>query len=253
MKTLRFAAILSFVTVFTALSHAQNAAHFVRSGDEALKALDAKSALRSYREAEQRAPNDAAVLCRLSKLFLDFTVMNSGDKLNTSYHKPAFDYAIRAVQWNGNSAEALSCVANCYLTKGRYAAARERFELYRKAFSATHQALKHDPSNADAKLAAARCHRMYASEHWAVRAAMRVWLNWHPDASLEKAEVLAREVLVNDPAKIRALHELAQIVLARDKTEDGKNILRQIGSIRPQEPIDRFLQLDADRMLAKNR
>ncbi len=249
---IRIGLFLCIIALFAELSRAQDASHFLKIGDAAMKALDAKTALHAYRDAEQADASNVDALCRLSELFLDFTVMNSTDKLSISYFKPAFDYATRAVKCDRESAPAQACMARCFLLKTQFESGREqRFDLYRKAFGSAEKAVKRDPANPRATLALAECNRRYCSEHWALRTAMKVWLNWYPDASLSKAEALVRGVLSKDSANIRALYELAQILRVSDKSDNSDETLHRIQNATPREPMEVYLKAEAAALLKK--
>lgn len=191
-------------------------AALLRTGDAEDGRLETAAAIASFSEAEKLAPEDPAVLLRLSKEYSDLMSEKSGDAAKQLGEK-SLDYARRAAQLDPGNAKAHLCLAIAYGKLTDFTDNRTRVEYSKLIRDEAEESLRLDPGDDFAHHVLGRWNEGVATLSPMMRVLARIAYGGLPEASLDEAAKELRKA--SELAPQRILHHAA---LAHVLTEQGK-------------------------------
>lgn len=202
----------------------------------------------------QHVPDSYQANWRLSHVLVDLAKTNPDSLLRVprdSLYRLAVSYARRAVAANPDGADGHFMLANALgqlsLTLGN----REQVKLAIEIRSEALRALGLDPTHSGAYHVMGRWHaeikRLSAVERFFARAFLGADI--FELASWDEAERNMRLATQQDPDRIFHRLDLAKVLIDRDKRDEAREQLEQIGRMPRSEPMDVEYQREAEQLL----
>ncbi|MCB2206022.1 hypothetical protein KQI65_14875 [bacterium] len=241
---------ISLLFVLAAPLAAQTVPQLLERGDSALTAMKPKLALDYYTRAQRTAPEDAAVLWRLSRVHTEIAAEEKDEKKAEALLQKSLRYAERAERVRPQEAMAQVALSVAYGQLAVIAPYDEKVDLSKKIYAHARRALELDGRNHVAMLVLGMWHREVASLNWALKLVLDAAYGGLPDASLEQSHELLAEAVTLRPDEIMPRVELAKTLLEMDRDTDARRQLRRAISLRPSNLGDPRRIAEARELLA---
>jgi len=205
---------------------AQTAEQWAKQGAAAEGKGNSTAALAAYREADKAAPGKAAVLVKIAKQYGDLMTETKSLAARKKLGEQSLAYSVKALEADGNSADAHLSVAISTGKLTEFMSNREKIEASRRIKEQADLALKLDPHSDYAHHMLGRWHQELASMGTTTRAIARIVYGDLPAASY--AEALDHFDKAQQLRPDRLIHhiEYGRTLAMMDRKEDARRELK---------------------------
>lgn len=206
-----FTVLVALILVFGfSLSHAQDVAQLIASGDKAYAEFNNEEALNYYQQAVQADPTNYEALWKLARAYVDVGERLKDKDKRSEFYKKSEEYARKAVEVNPDGAEGHLYLSIALGRVALDAGPKERIRLSKEIKAEVDKALELDPNNDIAWHVLGRWHRKLSSLSWIERGFANTFLGGVPkEASMDKAVECFQKAIELNPGHINHHLELA--------------------------------------------
>lgn len=242
MKALLLIALLASLP---ALAEDAQILALLAQGDTAEARQDTRGALALFRQAEQLAPENVAVLLRISKQYSDLVGQTQPPEAALRIAERALDFAKRIVALDGKSAKARLNLAICYGRLTDFVGNKTKLEYSRIVKSEVSQSLELDPTDDFAWHVLGRWHFSVANVNGMLKTMARLIYGGLPAASNEEAARCLKKAVALAPQRLLHHAELAHVHTAMGQTEFALQEWQNVLGIRAAGVADAKYQQEA--------
>ena len=188
-------------------------------GDAEERERRTRTALSTFRAAEQIEPRNVGVLLRISKQYSDLIDETKPESVARSVAQKALDYARRAVAIDPRSAKAHLSLAVSYGKLTDFVSNKTKVEYSRLVRDETLRSIELDPSDDFAWHVLGRWHQGVANVSGMLKALAKVVYGGLPPASNEEAVRCMKKAIELAPQRLIHHSELARIYKGMGKPE----------------------------------
>ena len=193
----------------------EDVAAIVKESDRLFEKRNYSSSLKLLEDAEQRYPEEAEILWRLSNQMInEGDASKSDEQKREQYYRRSMAYAGRAVKADNGSANAHALLAASYGSYAMFAGGKEKVKLANQIRDELDIALKLDPDNEYAHTIYGTWHREVSEVSWIERRLADVFLGSLPEASLKESIDHLKHAISVSPKILRHSYELGPTYIA---------------------------------------
>ncbi len=208
-------------------------------------------ALACYREAEKLQPQNAELLCRISKQYHDSMADTSAKETKRTLCRSALAYAERAVTLDPKNSMAETLVAICYGRLAKFADTRTKVAYSQQIEAHARKALKLQPDN-DLACYVLGVWNLELANLTSFQRTMAKWMySGVSAASNEEAERCLKKAIALNAERPAYFVELGRVYAAMGKTAEARAMLKKaIGMPNPGKS-DPLMKERAEKALKK--
>jgi tetratricopeptide (TPR) repeat protein len=228
---------LPLLALCLVLPCAADFAALVKSGDAHDEKQEFDEALKFYLPAEKIAPNDVALLVKISRQYAlrMSDLPKEADKIASA--RTALTYAERAVALAPNQCDPHLCVAICLGKLTPFLGAKEKVEASRRIKVAADKAVTLDPKNDYAWHLLGRWHQSLANIGGTTRMLAGMIYGGIPAASNDEAVKCFQKAIALNPKRLLHVIELGRTYALMGRKVEAKRYLEK-GLVMPNQEKD---------------
>lgn len=217
----------------------------VTKGDAAEARGETREALALFRQAEEVAPENVAVLLRVSKQYADLIPRTQPQAAAQKTAEKALAYARRAVSLDPSNAKGRLNLAVCYGRLTDFVGNKEKLEFSKLIKAETQKSIDLDPTDDFAWHVLGRWHLGVANVNGVLKAMARFIYGGLPPASNEDAVRCLRKAVELAPQRLMHHAELAHAHTAAGEVELAMQDWQNVLGIRALDADDEKYQQEA--------
>ncbi len=221
-KQLTFAFLFICNTIFAADGYKD----YIAKGDSLYKLFEFDAALTQYKKAYEIAPNEFAVLMKLTKIYNDlgeeYYEQRNEEKSEIAVNK-ALDFALKFRENFPDSAKVYSHLAWSYGNVALYKGGNEKVKLAHEIKNNAEESIRRDPDDYLPYIILGIYHRQIASLSWLERLFANTFFGDVPDGSFEESEKYLLKALELNPGIVIAAFHLSLVY--RETDDEQKEII----------------------------
>lgn len=218
-------------------------------GDSLMQAFETPAAVEAYRSGLAAAPDDVALLWKLSRALLNLADERPGKEGDEEAYREAVELARRAVEEAPDLARPHSTLAAALGKLALFEGGKRKVELAREVRSEAELAARLDPSDFAAFVVLGILNRELATLNPFLKAFARTFFGRLPEASVEDSAVHLERAVALAPDFVTPRVELALTYLEQDREEAAREELTRAIALPSLEQLDRLRQAEARELL----